>query len=105
LRSPVVTGPNWFVTTIEPAEAVARFPELARLGRNWTWELSPTRRVQLWGTYASPALQVGLFIYLDGTASLVALEWGQLATQHTGPLRHMVTNALELLDRPVDPPT
>lgn len=99
MRSPLVTGPNWFVTSIEPAEAVARFPELARLGRDWTWELRPTGRVHLWGTYASPALQVGLFIYHDGQASLIGLHHGNLDTQHTGSLPHMITRALTLIPR------
>ncbi|HEV2783786.1 MAG TPA: hypothetical protein VGX25_30740 [Actinophytocola sp.] len=92
------------MTSIEPAEAIERFPELELLGDAWTWRLRPTSRVQMWGTYASFAVQVGLFIYDDGSASVISMEWGQFSTQHSGGLRRMVSHALDLIDRPVRPP-
>lgn len=92
------------MTSIEPAEAARRFPELARLGDEWEWQERPTSRVRLWGTYGKFGLQIGIFIYDDGLSSVISMEWGQFASQHSGKLPRMVSHAKELLDRPLRQP-
>ena len=58
----------------------------------------------MWGSYSTHALQVGLFIYQDGTASVISMEWGQFTSQYSGKLPRMVSHALEVIERPIRMP-
>jgi hypothetical protein len=82
---------------ISGTEAITYCPKLAALRDEWNWELRPLKRIELWGSHFTPEIQLGIFLYRDGSASVIRMDRGVFSGQYHGSVAAIVARANALM--------